>query len=81
MTWSGFDVDNSKDNQQTVKVKFDVDTADFSNAEYLVVQYKNNAAPGLQFVLNQADKNYSVAGKNDEPIYFAEEGKTQSALS
>lgn len=81
MTWSGFDVDNSKDNQQTVKVKFDVDTADFSNAEYLVVQYKNNSAPGLQFILNQADKNYSVAGKNDEPIYFAEEGKTQSALS
>lgn len=80
-TWSGFAVDNSKSNQQTVKVKFDVETADFSNAEYLVVQYKNNAAPGLQYILNQDNKNYSVAGKNGERVYFAEESKTQSALA
>lgn len=81
MTWSGFDVDSSKANQQTVKVKFDVDTADFSNAEYLVVQYKNNTAPGLQFILNEDSHNYGVAGKDGERIYFAEEGKKDSALS
>jgi len=80
-TWSGFVVDGSQDNQQTVKVKFDTETADFSNAEYLVVQYKNNSAPGLQYILNEGAHNYSVAGKNDERIYFAEEGSAQSALS
>lgn len=80
-TWSGFVVDGSKANQQTVKVKFDTDTADFSNADYLVVQYKNNSAPGLQYILNEGSRNYGVAGKDGERVYFAEEGKTQSALS
>ena len=80
-TWSGFGVDNSKSNQQTVKVKFDVETADFSDAEYLVVQYKNNAAPGLQYILNEGTHNYSVNGKDGEPVYFAEEGKAQSELT
>lgn len=80
-TWSGFGVDNSKANQQTVKINFDVETADFSDADYLVVQYKNNSAPGLQYVLNEGTHNYSVNGKDGEPVYFAEEGKTQSALA
>ncbi len=80
-TWSGFSVDGSKDNQQTVKVKFDVNTADFSNAEYLIVQYKNNTAPGLQYILNEGTHNYSVNGKDGERIYFAEEGKKESALA
>lgn len=80
-TWKGFNVDGSKSNQQTVKVTFDTATADFSNASYLVVQYKNNSAPGLQYMLSAGGANYSVSAKEGERIYFTEEGQTESALA
>ncbi len=74
--WGGFAVDGSQENQQTVTVK--LGTADFSQATYLLVQYKCGGAPGRQYKLKQGDKAYSIRGKNGSPIYFLKEGETQS---
>lgn len=75
--WGGFSVDGTKSNQQTVTV--DLGTADFSEASYLIVQYKCGGSPGLQYKLMEGNNAYSVAGMNDSPIYFAAEGETTSS--
>lgn len=74
--WGGFTPDNSKDNQQTLSV--DLGTADFSSAEYLVVQYFCAGAPGLQYKLKAGNNYYSVAGKEGKPVYFQQEGSAAS---
>lgn len=75
--WGGFSVDGTKSNQQTVTV--DLGTADFSEASYLIVQYKCGGSPGLQYKLMEGDNAYSIVGMNDNPIYFATEGETTSS--
>ena len=74
--WGGFTPDNSKDNQQTLSV--DLGTANFSSAEYLVVQYFCAGAPGLQYKLKAGNNYYSVAGKEGKPVYFQQEGSAAS---
>lgn len=75
--WGGFTIDGTKSNQQTVTV--DLGTADFSEASYLIVQYKCGGSPGLQYKLMEGDNAYSIVGMNDSPIYFAAEGETTSS--
>ena len=74
--WGGFSVDGTKANYQTVTV--DLGTVDFSEASYLIVQYKCGGTPGLQYKLMEGDNAYSIVGMNDSPIYFAAEGETTS---
>ena len=74
--WGGFTPDSTKDNQQTLSV--DLGTADFSSAEYLVVQYFCAGAPGLQYKLKAGNNYYSVAGKEGKPVYFQQEGSAAS---
>ncbi len=75
-TWTGFTVDNTKENMQEVKVKFDTETVDFSQATYLLIQVKIAGTPGIQYILNEGTK--SLSPKNGEPFYFYPDNGTQA---
>lgn len=76
--WQGPVVGDSSTNWQTLRVKFDQETVDFSQASYLVIQYYGAVgSPGITFGLENKGARYSVAGVADgKPVYFM--GETDS---
>ncbi len=77
-TWIGPTKQDSADNWQTFKVKFDAATADLSKASYLVVQYTaKKGAPGITFGLQSGGARYATC-VDEKPVFFVRENETAS---
>lgn len=79
--WQGPVNGDSSQNWQTLTVKFDQATVDFSEASYLIIQYYGMvSAPGITFGLENKGARYSVgaAEADGKPVYFMGENDAAS---
>ena len=79
--WQGPVNGDSSQNWQTLTVKFDQATVDFSEASYLIIQYYGMVgAPGITFGLENKGARYSVAAAeaDGKPVYFMGENDAAS---
>ena len=80
--WQGPVNGDSSQNWQTLTVKFDQATVDFSEASYLIIQYHRmgDNAPGITFGLENKGARYSVgaAEADGKPVYFMGENDAAS---
>lgn len=79
--WQGPVNGDSSQNWQTLMVKFDQATVDFSEASYLIIQYYGMVgAPGITFGLENKGARYSVgaAEADGKPVYFMGENDAAS---
>ena len=79
--WQGPVNGDSSQNWQTLTIKFDQATVDFSEASYLIIQYYGMvSAPGITFGLENKGARYSVgaAEADGKPVYFMGENDAAS---
>ena len=76
MIWSGPAKQDTSDNWQTLRVKFDNDT-DLSDATYMAIEYySKSGAPGITYGVENNGTRYSMSAADGESFYFmTNEGK------
>lgn len=76
--WVSPGTGSTVDDFQTLTIKFDQATVDFTNATYLAIQMSNVLGnPGLTYALRSGNSYYSIAGVEDgSKIYFIREDGT-----
>ena len=77
--WFGPSVGDSSDNWQTLHVKFDKETVDMTDANYLVIEYFAKAGmPGLTYGLNSKSARYATC-VDDNSYWGVKAGETTAS--
>lgn len=80
VVWAGTSAGDTSDNWQTFSLNFD-ETANLSDATWLVVQYKAlSGTPGITYGVQNGNARYSISGNDGTKTYMiSEDGKVSVA--